>query len=151
MDERAAERELLFHAARQRRGAAILERLELRVDRRDAIAFPLDGRAEHRREEAQVLLDAEIAVEREASGHVADARPQRPESPDDVLAEDVADPRSGMSSVARIRNSVVLPAPSGPMKPKSSPACTAHDTSSSAMVWPNCLTTPLTTTASVIS
>ena len=39
MHERAAERELLLHAARQRAGAAILERLELAVDRRDLRSY----------------------------------------------------------------------------------------------------------------
>ena len=56
-----------------------LERLELVVDRRDLRSYSrVDRRAEHRREEAQVLLDAQIGIEREASGHVADAPPQRP-------------------------------------------------------------------------
>src|SRR5437762_1245778 len=44
----------------------------------------------------------------------------------------VAVPASGVSSVTRIRNSVVLPAPSGPMKPKSSPGRTSNETPSSA-------------------
>src|SRR5512134_1781124 len=38
-----------------------------------------------------------------------------------------------------MRKSVVLPPPSGPMKPNSSPASTSKDTSSSARVSPNCL------------
>ena len=41
-------------------------------------------------------------------------------------------PASGRSSVARMRNSVVFPAPSGPMNPNSSPGPTSNDTSSSA-------------------
>ena len=61
-------------------GAPILERLELRVDRRDLVVLALDRRAEHRREEAQVLFDAQVGIQREAAGHVADARAQRPES-----------------------------------------------------------------------
>ena len=49
--QRAAERELLLHPARQRAGAAVLERLELLVDRRDQRRALLHRGAEHRREE----------------------------------------------------------------------------------------------------
>src|SRR3954464_3032596 len=49
--QRAAERELLLQAARERGGAAIRERLELAVDRRDVRPLAFDRRAEHRREE----------------------------------------------------------------------------------------------------
>src|SRR5687768_17755492 len=38
-----------------------------------------------------------------------------------------------------MRKSVLLPPPSGPMKPNSSPASTSNDTSSRARVSPNCL------------
>ena len=48
VDERAAQGQLLLHAARQRRGAPIPERLELRVDGRDAIAFPLEASCQRR-------------------------------------------------------------------------------------------------------
>src|SRR3954447_5829909 len=50
-------------------------------------------------------------------------------------------PASGVSSVTRIRKSVVLPAPSGPMKPNSSPGRTSNDTPSSAAFDPKRLTT----------
>jgi hypothetical protein len=48
------------------------ERRDLLVDRRDELAALLQRGAEHRREEAQVLLHAEIGVQRESPGHVAD-------------------------------------------------------------------------------
>src|SRR6187551_2917816 len=45
----------------------------------------------------------------------------------------VALPESGIISVTRIRNSVVLPPPSGPMKPNSSPGRTSKEMRSSAL------------------
>ena len=77
MHERAAERELLLHAARERAGAAILERLELHVDRFDLLVLALDGRAEDRGKEHEVFEHAQIRIEREAAGHVADALAER--------------------------------------------------------------------------
>src|SRR4029079_12849428 len=73
MHERAAQRQLLFHSAGERRRPATFERFELAVDRRDAIVLALDGRAEHGGEEPEILLDAQVRIEREATGHVADA------------------------------------------------------------------------------
>src|SRR5262245_47150206 len=77
MDERAAEGELLLHAARERARAALAERFELHVDRLDALVLVPQCGAEDRGEEGEVLLDAQVRVEREAAGHVADALPQR--------------------------------------------------------------------------
>src|SRR5262249_44107190 len=77
MDERAAQRELLLHAARERGRAAIPEGLELDVNRLDLLVLALDRRAEYRGEERQVFMDAEIRVQRKASWHVADAPAQR--------------------------------------------------------------------------
>src|SRR4029077_14409912 len=65
MEERAAEGELLLHAAGQRAGAAITERFELRVDGRDLLVLALNRRAEYVCEEAQVLVDAQVRIERE--------------------------------------------------------------------------------------
>src|SRR5687768_8541706 len=48
-------------------------------------------------------------------------------------------PASGINRVTRMRKSVVLPPPSGPMKPNSSPLSTSNDTSCKARVSPNCL------------
>src|SRR5262245_21465622 len=88
VDQRAAERELLLHPARERVCAPIAKWLELRIDWRDAVAFALGRRAEDRREETDVLLDAEVRIQRELPSHVADTRSQRPQFTDDVLAED---------------------------------------------------------------
>src|SRR4051812_39127616 len=63
----------------------------------------------------------------------------------------VAVPASGVSSVTRILNSVVLPPPSGPMNPNSSPDRTSNDTPSSAVLEPNFLTTLSAVTAAVIA
>src|SRR3954447_4544440 len=62
----------------------------------------------------------------------------------------VAVPASGVSSVTRILNSVVLPPPSGPMNPNSSPDLTSNDTPSSAVLEANFLTTLSAATAVVI-
>ena len=48
----------------------------------------------------------------------------------------LAVPSSANSSVQRMRNIDVLPAPSGPMSPKTSPFSTANDTSSNAFTRP---------------
>ena len=109
----------------------------------------LDRRAEHGREEPEVLLDAEIGIQREAPGHVADALRAAPRSRCTTSRPSTeARPASGTSSVTRMRNSVVLPAPSGPMKPNSSPGATVNDTPSSAIVCPKRFTSASTTTAS---
>src|SRR5262249_48531479 len=58
----------------------------------------------------------------------------------------VARPDCGSNSVTRIRRSVVLPAPSGPIRPNSSPRLTSNETPSSAFAPPNCLATLSTNT-----
>ena len=88
MHERAREGELLLHAARELPRATVLEWLDLLVDRRDDVIAFLEGRAEHRGEEAQILLDAQVGVERKAARHVADALADLPEVPDHVAAKD---------------------------------------------------------------
>ena len=90
-----AECELLLHATRQRGGATRLERLQLAVDRRDLLVLLFDGGAEHRCEEAEVLLDTEVGIQREAAGHITDLAPQRPEISNDVAAEHACAPRVG--------------------------------------------------------
>src|SRR5690242_6796620 len=88
MHERARQRELLLHAAGERLGAAIAERLDLFVDRLDELVAFLDRRAEDGREELEIFLNAEVEIERKLSGHVANARSNRPEVAHDVEAED---------------------------------------------------------------
>src|SRR5690349_21071398 len=48
----------------------------------------------------------------------------------------VAEPPSGSNSVVSIRNNVVLPAPSGPIRPNNSPAVTSSVTASTATILP---------------
>jgi hypothetical protein len=77
--ERAAEGELLLHPSGERARAPVGEGGDLPPDGRDERLAVGDGGAEHRREEPQVLLDAQVGVEREPAGHVPDALTQCPE------------------------------------------------------------------------
>src|SRR5262245_5882087 len=88
MDQRAAERELLFHSTGACRRSPVLERLELRVDRLDLFVLTLDRCAEDRGKEREVLFDAEIRIERETPGHVANALPQGTEVAHHVQSDD---------------------------------------------------------------
>lgn len=54
----------------------------------------IDRRAEDRGEEAEILFDAQVRVEREATGHVADAGAQRPQ-----LLEHVTPEHRGMARI----------------------------------------------------
>mgnify|MGYP001348806491 CR=1 FL=1 len=92
MHQRAAQRELLLHPAGERAGAPVAERLDLAVDRRDRLVSVLEARAEDGGEELEVLPHAQVRVEREATGHVADAGPDVPEVPDDVAPEHLRPP-----------------------------------------------------------
>src|SRR5262249_1840170 len=85
--QRAAERELLLHTTGERACTAGPEGLELPVDGRDPVALTLERRAEHRRKESEVLLDAQVLIQRETPRHVPDARPERPQAVDHVLAQ----------------------------------------------------------------
>src|SRR5215204_2771793 len=59
----------------------------------------------------------------------------------------VASPSDGRSTPARIRSVVVLPDPSGPTMPNSSPARTSNDSASSAVRSPKVRVSPMTETA----
>src|SRR4051812_29517140 len=61
-----------------------------------------------------------------------------------------ARPASGCNSVARMRTSVVLPAPFGPSSPKIAPSGTSRSTPASASVEPKFLVTPSTVMADVV-
>ena len=61
---------------------------------------------------------------------------------DDGIAADARIAACGVSSVARIRIVVVLPAPLGPMKPSTWPRSTLNDTSSTARTPSKCRTSP---------
>jgi hypothetical protein len=58
-----------------------------------------------------------------------------------------ARPRSGLSSVARIRTAVVFPAPFGPSTPSTPPAANSRSTPSSATTGPKHLPSPSATIA----
>src|SRR4051812_38977984 len=62
-----------------------------------------------------------------------------------------ARPALAVSSVVRMRTTVVLPAPFGPSSPSTLPSATVRLTPSSAVVSPKRLTSPSTTMASVIA
>ena len=137
MHQGAAQRELLLHAAGERAGPPPGELLELDPDRRDRVTRLGDGGVEERGEEGEVLQHAEIGIEREAAGHVPDPLSAGPTGPSPRRGPSTwAVPASGRSRVTRIRKRVVLPAPSGPITPYSSPGPTSKDTSWSATVSP---------------
>lgn len=71
MYQGTAEGELLFHATRQLGGLAGTERCELAVNVGHEMVVGLDRGIEHRGKEAQILLDRQVAVQREPSGHIA--------------------------------------------------------------------------------
>ena len=73
VDEGAAEREFLFHASGEFSRPSLAERFEKFVDALHEVVILPDGRPEYRGEEREILLDGEVLIEREASGHIADA------------------------------------------------------------------------------
>src|SRR6185437_1362280 len=85
--ERAAEGQLLLHSTGQRVRAPILEWLDLLVNRCNYGAAFVHARAEYRCKEAQILLDAQIRVQRESSRHVTHAGANRPQIAHDVQPE----------------------------------------------------------------
>ena len=88
VDQRAAQRQLLFHAAREFPGAARAEGFDLSVDRGDQVAVGRGIDAEQRGEEVEVLLDREVGVEREPPGHVTHPPADFAVLPHDVAAID---------------------------------------------------------------
>jgi hypothetical protein len=87
--EGARERELLLHPTGERPGTPVAEALDLCVDGRDQRPSLLEGRSEHRGEEAEVLLDREIGIEGEPPRHVPNAGANCPEVAHHVEAEDL--------------------------------------------------------------
>ena len=74
VDERARERELLLHAARQPIGQPVAERRELRHVEQPVAPLLVVAEAVDLGEERDVLVDAEVAVEAEPLREVADRR-----------------------------------------------------------------------------
>ena len=70
------------------------------------------------REEVQVLPDLHVVVDPERVRHEPDDAAHVVGVPPDGGTRDLGVPRSGTSSVARMRSVVVLPAPFGPTSPK---------------------------------
>ena len=84
--------------------------------------------------EAQVLAAAEVAVEQRLVAEVADPAAQLPGLARAARSRAPAtSPPLGRSRVARIRSSVVLPAPLGPSTTSVSPAASSRPTPSSAV------------------
>ena len=150
MHERAAERELLLHSTGQGGGSTPLERLELLVDRRDLIVFPLERRTEHGREEANVLLDAEIGIQREPARHVADPLAKIPDLPNDVAAEYGRSPGLGNEQRGKDTEERRLAGAVRADEPEQLTGSHANETVSSATVSPKRLVTRSTTTASSV-
>jgi hypothetical protein len=90
MDQGAAQGELLLHPSRQGPRPAFLEGLDLAIDIGDELVVLFDRRIEDRREELEVLLDAQVLIEGEAPRHVADPFRIALKSFDDVEAVDAS-------------------------------------------------------------
>ena len=83
--------------------------------------------------EAQVLPRREVAVEQRVVAEEADLPAHRPALARQLAAQHASpSPRCGRSSVARMRSSVVLPAPLAPNTASVCPASSASDTPESA-------------------
>ena len=87
--------------------------------------------------QAQVLLGRQVAVERRVLEHEADVAAHVVALADDVVARRRARCRAvGLASVQSMLIVVVLPAPLGPRKPKTSPASTSKLTPRTASTSP---------------
>ena len=87
--------------------------------------------------QAQVLLGGEVAVERRVLEDQADVAAHVVALGDDVVAGDAARCRTvGLASVQSMLIVVVLPAPLGPRKPKTSPGATVNETPRTASTSP---------------
>ena len=152
VDQRAGQRELLLHAAGQLIGEPPAESRQLR-HLEQAIAARVEvAHAVDLREERDVLVDAEVAVEREALRQVADRAGDVAVllRPDPCRARGSL-PLSTCSSPQIARIAVVLPAPSGPISPNISPRSTLNDTPRSASTLPYRLTTFVNSIAFMVS
>src|SRR5690606_945835 len=72
VNERATQRELLFHSSRKRTRATIPERLDLDIDVAYQLIVFLDCCTKYRCKEFQVFFYGEIWVKRKPSRHIAD-------------------------------------------------------------------------------
>ena len=90
VEQGATQRELLLHTARELTGAALAEGFYLAVDVADAFVASLNGGAEEGGEETEVLLHAEVLIEGEATGHVAQGAAYLPHLCSGVEATDLA-------------------------------------------------------------
>ena len=113
------------------RASRVEHRLELhRVDHLgDSLAALAPGDAGHAAVEVEVLIRGQRAVDGDRLGDVADARAHR-ERRRWLTSKPAtsARPALGASSVVSTRTVVVLPAPLGPSRPKTSPGATAKET-----------------------
>ena len=98
----------------------------------------------------QVLLGGEVAVERRVLEDEADVAADVVALVDDVVARDVALPPVGRASVQSMLIVVVLPAPLGPRKPKTSPRATSKLTPRTASISPKDFCRPETSIARFI-
>ena len=142
MDQRAAERQLLLHAARELSGGPFEERIEAGragqiVDARLPLRLFL---AEQAADEVEVLEHAEgrIKIAAEALRHVGDAG--RAALPERCVLEVPTSARTSPVWIFRTPaispSRVDLPTPSGPISPAMQPAGMASVTLSSATVLP---------------
>src|SRR5690606_15439584 len=88
-------RELLLHAPGEGASAAVAERFDLAIDRRDQVVVLRHRGAEDGGEEIEVLRNGEVGVEREPARHVPDPGADLPEIGHNVQAEDTRGSRIG--------------------------------------------------------
>src|ERR1700722_1503099 len=73
MNQRATQSQFLFHASRKFPCPAVLKWFYLYVDVLDQVVILFYACSKDRREEMQVLLDGQVLVKTELTGHIADA------------------------------------------------------------------------------
>ena len=128
----AADRHPLGHAARQRPHRLVGPRAQ--PDLVEQRLHPRLGHAVQPRVEAQVLARGELAVEQRVVREQADPPAHRPAVGGQRRAPAPArGRRAGCSSVARIRSSVVLPAPLAPNTASVRPGSSVSVTPASAV------------------
>jgi len=121
--QRARDADALLHAARKRVHKAVPHVLGLRDVQHvvDAVLAFLPRNLERRPEEVQVLPHAHLVVHAEAVRHVSHKRFDEVAVGGNVRAGDCGLASRGLSSPARMRIVVVLPAPLCPMYPNTWP------------------------------
>ena len=134
VDQRAGERELLLHAARKLLREPPAERRQPRQIEQPVSRGGVVANAVNLGKERDVLVDAQIAVEAELLRQVSDRAGETAMVATRIETEDADGAAVGPQQAAdRCGCVVVLPAPSGPIRPNISPRSTDNDSSSNGV------------------